>query len=412
MDLPFLKSAAQQPGEPANRVDRSSIFIARICLAVIIVGVSIVLMFGNTLSGKATLFAWILACLLVGIFIGFLFGIPKILQGGSQNPPPAPAPSGQGGGSNPPAPPPSPGSSPATVISYQQQVNTNLTEISDWLTKIIVGLGLVNLKQIHPHLTALATILAGALDKPTTNGHVAPLSIAFAYGIIITYTILGFLFGYISTRIYLAGLFRKADEESLDIQKALSETKAAVNSANQKAEFALANATVGVFRSADQQSRAIDPANPNAQVTPGETLARLVQEYNEIRRTMSASDLRTQKMTAVIAQMTQVAPSVEGFDVLAMLKDADNGNRLSAYAYLYARPDYKYLPDLVEALTTDQAAFNQFWAIQALGKVIGLQPNATLPSDLKDKLQAYYDKLQEGWDRKYELEKIVPSLKR
>lgn len=402
---------ASTGGRGDNQIDRASIVIARICLGVVLVGVIIVLVYCNTYSGKATIFAWMLACLLVGTFIGFLFGIPKILQGGGQNPPPPP-PTGtaasQGAtGTNPPTPPPSP---TATGISYQQQVNTNLTEISDWLTKIIVGLGLVNLKQIPAYLDKYAGILAGALFKSATaKGVMEPLAFAFSYGTIIGYTILGFLFGYISTRVYLSTIFLTADRRSLDLDKALTEitaTKAAVDSANLKAEFALVNATTA------PATQAGNPATPNVQPTAAKTLTQLINEYNDIRQTMKPSSNRTSRMTEVIVQMVRIAPLTENFDLIAMLKDNDNGNRLAAYAYLYARPDYARLGDLVEALIADRAPFNQFWAIQSLGKVIGLQPDNRLPQDLMNKLQTYYDNLGDGWDRKYELAKIIPALKK
>jgi len=415
MALLFFKRDPNKPKQAGDHVDRATILISWICVGVIIIGVFIVGIFSNTsISGKATVYAWMLGCLLLGVFIGFLFGIPKILQSSNQNPPPAPAPapspSGQDGGSNPPPPPPSPGNASATGISYHQQVNTNLTEISDWLTKIIVGLGLVNLKQIPAYLDKYAGILAGALFKSATaKGVMEPLAFAFSYGTIIGYTILGFLFGYISTRVYLSTIFLTADRRSLDLDKALTEitaTKAAVDSANLKAEFALVNATTA------PATQAGNPATPNVQPTAVKTLTQLINEYNDIRQTMKPSSNRTSRMTEVIVQMVRIAPLTENFDLIAMLKDNDNGNRLAAYAYLYARPDYARLGDLVEALIADRAPFNQFWAIQSLGKVIGLQPDNRLPQDLMNKLQTYYDNLGDGWDRKYELAKIIPALKK
>ena len=76
----------------------------------------------------STSFIWALACTTVGGAFCFLFGIPKILQSDR-------------------LPEDTPNSA---VIGYRQQVNTNLTEISDWLTKIIVGLSLINLAKIPP----------------------------------------------------------------------------------------------------------------------------------------------------------------------------------------------------------------------------------------------------------------------
>lgn len=65
------------------------------------------------------------ASFLAGGLVGFLFGIPRAVQGST-------APSG----------------------ATQYQANTNLEQVSDWLTKIIVGVGLVQIGRVIPGLTA------------------------------------------------------------------------------------------------------------------------------------------------------------------------------------------------------------------------------------------------------------------
>jgi hypothetical protein len=150
---------------------------------------------------------WTLACLIAGAAGGFLFGIPKIVQNGhadAQNTAAQAEDQGQ----------------------YQQQVNTNLTEISDWLTKIIIGLGLINLAKIPRYLTGTASTLANGID------HGNPSSvIALAYALIVCFTILGFLFGYITTRLFLAGAFSRADQQAISkLQVTLESTQAQVAS--------------------------------------------------------------------------------------------------------------------------------------------------------------------------------------
>ena len=58
-------------------------------------------------------------------------------------------------------------------LIYRQQVNTNLTEISDWLTKIIVGLGLINLKQIPSLTKRAASLLASNTQGSSGQGQLA-----------------------------------------------------------------------------------------------------------------------------------------------------------------------------------------------------------------------------------------------
>jgi hypothetical protein len=83
----------------------------------IVFGIIFLLLHNGLTAIAGTSLLWALACLVVGAALGFLFGVPKIYQ--NSLPP---------GGSD---------SKISNTISafYQQQVNTNLTEISDWLTK-------------------------------------------------------------------------------------------------------------------------------------------------------------------------------------------------------------------------------------------------------------------------------------
>lgn len=151
-------------------------------LPFILVGGYIIYLHATSWVGAATSLLWALACLACGAAIGFLFGIPKILQ------------------ADKPAVPEQP-----TGSSYRQQVNTNLEQISDWLTKIIVGLGLINLKSIPPNLNRIAEVLTASTGTGNENT-------AFALALILYFSIIGFLFGYVSTRLFLAGAFSRADQ--------------------------------------------------------------------------------------------------------------------------------------------------------------------------------------------------------
>jgi len=142
--------------------------------------------------GTMTSLLWALASLALGAAIGFLFGIPKVLQPQSA--------SASGTRDN----------EQNQARQYQQQVNTNLTEISDWLTKIIVGLGLINLKAIPVRLVGMADVLAKGLN-PEDQARER----AFALAIIIFFSIMGFLFGYLGTRLFLAGAFSRADTAAI-----------------------------------------------------------------------------------------------------------------------------------------------------------------------------------------------------
>jgi len=132
---------------------------------------------------------WALAALASGGLLGFLFGVPRVEQSfatGDASPDGA-----------------APESASGTV--YRQTVNTNLTEISDWLTKIIVGVSLVQLTKIPPRFQSLAEYLAGNEHDP-----------GFVGGILVFFGVTGFLSGYLLTRLFLAGAFSEADRAAND----------------------------------------------------------------------------------------------------------------------------------------------------------------------------------------------------
>jgi hypothetical protein len=126
-----------------------------------------------------TLFAIGGAYLLSGAVIGFLFAIPKSGTGKQQ---------------------PAAGSTPQTSTSWYDD-NTNLEEVSDWLTKIIIGLTLVQFNTILTFLHQSSRSIASAFSiGDTLNLKLYPL----AYGLIIFFIACGFAIGYLWTRINFA----------------------------------------------------------------------------------------------------------------------------------------------------------------------------------------------------------------
>lgn len=139
---------------------------------------------GQTLAALLWSLAWTAA----GFVLGFLFGIPKVIQGNN-----AAATAQQAASTN---------LSPQSDEPYQMRVNTNLEEISDWLTKLIVGATLTQLVKIPGYVTTAAHFMAQG-----TGESGAP----FAAAILIYFTSVGFLTGYILTRMFLSGAFALAD---------------------------------------------------------------------------------------------------------------------------------------------------------------------------------------------------------
>lgn len=98
------------------------------------------------------------------------------------------------------------GSGGTSGLEYQ--VNTNLEQISDWLTKIIVGIGLVQLGKMPEYVNRLGDYFGDCFGD-------APGNAAIAVVVIIAFLVLGFLVGYLITRLYVTGAFKRAERDKV-----------------------------------------------------------------------------------------------------------------------------------------------------------------------------------------------------
>ena len=134
---------------------------------------------GTTLGAGLLMF---FAAFLAGGTFGFIFGIPRTSTSDQAD--------GRSGERKP-----------------QQVVNTNLEQISDWLTKALVGAGLVELQSIGAQTFKLAGVLASAfpaMEPGSGRGAALCLIVLGSAG--------GFLYTYIETRTFLAILFARSSE--------------------------------------------------------------------------------------------------------------------------------------------------------------------------------------------------------
>jgi hypothetical protein len=148
------------------------------------------------------------ACAVCGWLLGLLFGIPRTLSR------PQAAPAATGGTAGTPAPAGSNTAAPAPT----NRVNTNLEDVSDWLTKTLVGVGLTQLYFVPHYLWQSADKLnkAGFMWDASGQLLVIALFLYFAPG--------GFWLGYIGTRTILTKLFDSIDGPSPDtVNSALAE---------------------------------------------------------------------------------------------------------------------------------------------------------------------------------------------
>jgi hypothetical protein len=201
------KDVPKRRREESTKADRDSRkALVRLGLAMVI-GLVVVIAFAfqtrNVAAGVAVLTTAAItagAALVVGGTLGFIFGIPRTRSGDQEKKNGANGQGGEGNQANE--------SSPATNGAHSAPAvegNTNLEEISDWLTKMLVGVGLTQLYKVPREMESLTKYVAKGLKGPDNAPLLLVPAEAFALGLIVYFLFVGFLFGYLWTRFILTG---------------------------------------------------------------------------------------------------------------------------------------------------------------------------------------------------------------
>jgi hypothetical protein len=162
---------------------------------------------GNTREWLSLLLLLSFASLAAGSIIGFIFGIPKVNK--------------------------------RWISEEKYQDNTNFEEISDWLTKIIVGLTLIQLIKVPSFIRKIVEYILNTAKCPESCKYFdKPIIIC----IILINLIIGFYIGYIYSRFFLLKLsnlipsfsLAKAENEEKDkeidaLKNSLNEIKNKIN---------------------------------------------------------------------------------------------------------------------------------------------------------------------------------------
>lgn len=109
--------------------------------------------------------------------------------------------------------------------SERYSSNSNLEQISDWLTKLLVGAGLVELKSIPGLVRRAGDFLGTGMAVPNASAFSAS---ALAYGAGI-----GFAGGYLWTRLRLRLLLESSDRAAADASKKVRDIATALKEADQ-----------------------------------------------------------------------------------------------------------------------------------------------------------------------------------
>ena len=139
-------------------------------------------------SGPYRLILFMLASIAIASLIGFIFGVPRARAALVQTEDDLEDPKGPKG--------------PTTV---RFEANSNLEQISDWLTKILVGAGLVQLAALPGFLESLGNYLGASLGTAGPQSAVA--IVLYGFGV-------GFLFAYLWARLRLRVLLESSETEA------------------------------------------------------------------------------------------------------------------------------------------------------------------------------------------------------
>jgi len=190
----WFRKRHRQPGEPADRwLTLLPTFSLLGIIALAIYAFSLhnswaVLGYGVVVAVSSTL---------AGGLVGVLFGIPRSVEG-SQNQKPTDGYVG----------------------------NTNLEQVSDWLTKILVGVGLVQLGHAPDALKHLANSMKSGFGASSSSA-------SFGLALSLTFAIGGFLYFYLWSRIFLfidLPRSKSSSSETADSSKAVAPAARAARS--------------------------------------------------------------------------------------------------------------------------------------------------------------------------------------
>lgn len=136
----------------------------------------------------------------LGSLLGLLFGVPRALAHDTP----------VKKGANPSDDSSGAGADGSQVVTHSGNApgyagNTNLEQVSDWLTKILLGAGLTQLGRVPSGLGALATYLSPGLGG-------GPEAKPFAVSLVLFGLLSGFFVGFLSARLLLGRAFQRADQ--------------------------------------------------------------------------------------------------------------------------------------------------------------------------------------------------------
>ncbi|MFD0276244.1 hypothetical protein ACFVHB_20405 [Kitasatospora sp. NPDC127111] len=290
------------------------------------------------------------ASVVLGAALGFLFGVPRARGAG---------PGGEPHGSYAP--------------------NTNLEQVSDWLTKVLLGVGLTQLGSLGERLHQLGSALAPALG----GGEGA---VPFAAALVLYFLVSGFLAGWLVTRLALPQVLSDADR-ALDLFLAGQDRDRKGDKVGADDLRVRAMRHLGLLGgSADRPEQLAGQLPPSVAAGPESVVA-------EVRSTARRSALTADQVRELFA-------------------DGSEGRRIQALALMQGDPALADLASVVEAIEHPRSGFEQYHALLAARGLLSRLPAAEaqrLRQSVAGRLMAP-DGIPYGSDRSWLAEKILSRL--
>ncbi|MER7751381.1 hypothetical protein [Kitasatospora sp. NPDC097643] len=291
------------------------------------------------------------ASAVLGGALGFLFGVPRV-RGGAGEPQGTYAP------------------------------NTNLEQVSDWLTKVLLGVGLTQLGSLGERLHQLGAALAPALGG---EDGAAP----FAAALVLYFLVFGFLAGWLVTRLTLPQVLTNADDQALELFLAGQDRDRRGDKVGADDLRVRAMQHLGLLGGSAEQPAALAaqlPPSSSASAGPEGVVA-------EVRSTARRSALTADQVRDLFA-------------------DGSEGRRIQALALMQGDPALADLPSVLEAIERPRSGFEQYHALLAARGLLSRLP-AGEAQRLRDAVAGQLvlpDGIPYGSDRSWLAEKILSRL--
>jgi tetratricopeptide (TPR) repeat protein len=257
------------------------------------------------------------------------------------------------------------------------QDNTNLEQVSDWLVKILIGAGLVQMIKVKDTLILAARSLAGCIPFNC---------IPFAVFLIVYYSILGFLAVFLMTKIGLPQILKDAfdnlkDEIRDEVETQVEETQA-------KFEKRLDYKKVVDEAIAAMNTPTGDPARKSNLKQAEKRLDRIIEEDETYPYAPHVKAMILRRLGDLPAAIMTLKKAIEVRSPLREQGDADLRYNLACYLNVTAANLEPYDPRKKEL---------EFEAWTMLADACEIEPDAVAVAEEDEDLTKLIERKQQEW---------------